>query len=431
MNHRHVYDLIGVGIGPFNLGLAALCAEVPQLSCLFFDGAEGFDWHPGMMLPEARMQVPFYADLVTPVNPCNRYSYLNYLREEQRLFRFAIHEHHFITRKEYNRYCQWVTKGLDTLRFQHRVEDVVYDPMTRLYTVLVHHTGAQTLTCYRTKRIVLGVGTVPSLPDCARFVDHPMLFHSGQYLPKKEALLQQSSITIVGSGQSAAEIFYDLLPYSEQLEHLSWFTRSERWYPMEYSKLTLEMTSPDYVDHFYSVPMDKKQDVLRKQAALYKGINFDLINAIYDALYLKELDGVHGNIYLHPNCALQTIEAKEEGLTLLFQHQELDEPVAQHTGAAVLATGYKAQVPAFLDSISDRICWDNNQQYAVHRNYAIDVHGSEVFVQNAELHTHGFTAPDLGMGPYRNAVILNTVLGYEHFRLEQGVAFQTFGSKKK
>jgi hypothetical protein len=39
-------------------------------------------------------------------------------------------------------------------------------------------------------------------------------------------------------------------------------------------------------------------------------------------------------------------------------------------------------------------------------------------------HTHGFNAPDLGMGPYRNAIILNTILGYEYFPLEKDVPFQ-------
>ena len=69
MNAQRIYDIIGIGIGPFNLGLAALSAEIPELECLFIEKNDQFNWHPGMMLPSAKMQVPFYADLVTLANP--------------------------------------------------------------------------------------------------------------------------------------------------------------------------------------------------------------------------------------------------------------------------------------------------------------------------------------------------------------------------
>ena len=38
---------------------------------------------------------------------------------------------------------------------------------------------------------------------------------------------------------------------------------------------------------------------------------------------------------------------------------------------------------------------------------------STLFVQNAELHTHGVGAPDLGLGAHRNAVIANALCGRE------------------
>ena len=45
-----VHDLIGIGLGPFNLGLAALADPIDELDCLFLEGRDRFDWHPGMML---------------------------------------------------------------------------------------------------------------------------------------------------------------------------------------------------------------------------------------------------------------------------------------------------------------------------------------------------------------------------------------------
>ena len=53
--------------------------------------------------------------------------------------------------------------------------------------------------------------------------------------------------------------------------------------------------------------------------------------------------------------------------------------------------------------------------------------GGEVFVQNAEEHTHGFVAPDLGMGAMRSSVILAQVLGREPYAVEKRIAFQEWG----
>jgi lysine N6-hydroxylase len=93
----------------------------------------------------------------------------------------------------------------------------------------------------------------------------------------------------------------------------------------------------------------------------------------------------------------------------------------------ILATGYKQRYPSFFQPIRCRLNWPQQSSFEVARNYSVDITRKQVFVQNAELHTHGFTAPDLGMGPYRNATILNTILGHEHFELEKKIAFQNFG----
>ena len=55
-------DVIGVGLGPFNLGLAALLDKTGA-DALFFDDKPQFAWHPGLMLPGAEIQVPFLADM--------------------------------------------------------------------------------------------------------------------------------------------------------------------------------------------------------------------------------------------------------------------------------------------------------------------------------------------------------------------------------
>ena len=424
--NKKIYDIIGIGIGPFNLGMAAMLEDLPQLSSIFFDQSPTFNWHAGMLLPNARLQVPFYADLTTVVNPCSKFTFLNYLKQKQKLFRFAIQENNFPTRREYNDYCKWVIEQLDNLHFHHKIVDMHYDLKEDLYTVMVHNLSSDQLIFYYAKHIVIGVGTQPNLPGCLTNCNHKTIIHSAEYLFRKDDILEQSKITIVGSGQSAAEIFYDLLNYTDHLENLSWFTRSVRFYPMEYSKLSLEMTSLDYINHFYSLSSGKKKQVISSQDQLYKGINYALINDIYDALYLKGIDSDTSFIQLHTNTELKEATVTNDNIELKFYHKEVQQHFNHTTGALILATGYKASVPSFMDSIKEYIEFYEDGQYNIGRNYSIDV-GKKIFVQNADLHSHGFSAPDLGMGPYRNATIINTILGYEHFILENKVAFQTFG----
>ncbi len=69
---------------------------------------------------------------------------------------------------------------------------------------------------------------------------------------------------------------------------------------------------------------------------------------------------------------------------------------------------------------------ENNAGYASDKNKWDNQHHS-VFIQNAEKHTHGFNAADLSLGPYRNAVIINSMLGRDYYPVDGNTAFQHFG----
>lgn len=426
MNKPPVYDIAGIGIGPFNLGLAALLEPVSGLSAVFFDQAECFDWHPGLLLNNATLQVPFMADLVTMANPASPYSLVNFLKEKDRLYPFYIRESFFVLRKEYNAYCQWVAAQLASCRFAHRVSGVQYNSSTGLYEIAVVHRSHTAM--YHARKLVLGTGTQPYVPEFAKPSAMPGVIHSSQYLSEKENMLKQASVTVIGSGQSAAEVFYDLLPHTQQGLQLNWFSRADRFFPMEYAKLTLELTSPEYVDYFHSLPPEKRKAVLHRQNPLFKGINYDLINDIFDTLYEMSAGGETLRVQLRPDMQLDTITAAAGGgYELHLTHMQQQRSLVSHTAAVILCTGYKYREPAFLQGIQQRIARFENGDYQVQRNYAIDHTGNEIFVQNAELHTHGFVTPDLGMGAYRNSCIINAIAGKEMYKTEKRIAFQQFG----
>lgn len=422
------YDFIAIGLGPFNLGLACLTDPIDDLNGLFLEREPGFDWHPGMLVDGSTLQTPFLADLVTLADPTSRFSFLNYLKETGRLYSFYIRESFFPLRREYVDYCRWAAGKLRTVRFGHRVTAVEYDGGTGAYLVHTQRGGGQRRT-YRAGRLVLGTGTPPYVPAACRDLGGDAV-HSSRYLERKTSLQQRGHITVVGSGQSAAEIFLDLLRGAgDHGYELVWVTRSPRFFPLDYTKLTLELTSPDYVDYFQGLPAGTREQVLAGQAHLYKGINSELISEIFDLLYEQSLTAAARTRLLTGTALCRAEHDAATGTyTLGLRQQEQGRDHTLTTQGLVLATGYRHQTPEFLTPVTDRIAWDDRGRFAVRRNYSIDVTGAGIFVQNAELHTHGFTAPDLGMAAYRNSYLIRELLGREPYPVEKRIAFQEFGA---
>jgi lysine N6-hydroxylase len=416
-----VYDFAAIGAGPFNISLACLTQPIKELNGIFLDKRKGFNWHPGMLLQDTTLQVPFLGDLVTLADPTSPFSFLNYMKEEGRIYSFYIRENFKILRNEYNKYCQWAITKLNNIHFNTRVEKIEYNEQEKCYVIAT----SGELKTIKAKKLVLGTGTVPYMPAFCK--EHAaQLVHSGSYLDNKRTLQSKRSITIVGSGQSAAEIYYDLLQDIDTYGYeLHWITRSPRFFPLEYSKLTLEMTSPEYVDYFYNLGPSKRDQLIKNQGHLYKGINNDLIGNIFDLLYAKRLMN-DIKVSLRTNSVLSTIKGESDGFVLDFYQQEEEKHYRHITEGLVMATGYRYSLPDFMEGISSRIKWDDKGRFDVNRNYTIDKNGSEIFVQNAELHTHGLATPDLGMGCYRNSYIIKEMTGKDVYAIEKRIAFQQF-----
>lgn len=420
MVHDTVRDVIGVGVGPFNLGLACLLDPVEDVDALFLEAREELSWHPGMLLDDATLQVPFLADLVTMADPTSRWSFLSYLKETGNLYPFYIRESFYPLRREYADYCRWAAERVGSVRFGQAVTSVEHDGEA----YVVHtSTGEQ----HRGRRLVLGTGTQPQLPACVGEAGGPAI-HSARYLEHKQELQALESITLVGSGQSAAEIYLDLLVEAPQHDYeLTWLTRSPRFFPMEYTKLTLEMTSPEYTAYFQALPELTRARLLREQRPLYKGISRELVDTIFDQHYQHRVTGAGPRATLVTNTTVTGARWEGSSYELDLRHEETGEDFDLSTQGLVLATGYAAQVPTFLDGVRERLRFDDQGRYDVSPTYAVDLRGDEVFVQNAEEHSHGFVAPDLGMGAFRNSVIIAALTGREVYPIEKHIAVQTFG----
>ncbi|WP_105974391.1 lysine N(6)-hydroxylase/L-ornithine N(5)-oxygenase family protein [Streptomyces geranii] len=419
-NPTRTHDFVGIGLGPFNLGLACLTEPIDELDGVFLESKPDFEWHAGMFLEGAHLQTPFMSDLVTLADPTSPYSFLNYLKEKGRLYPFYIRENFYPLRVEYDDYCRWAAHQLSSVRFGTTVTEVTYEDKDELYVV-----RTATGDLYRTRKLVLGTGTPPYIPDACADLGGDFI-HNSQYMGHKRELQAKDSITIVGSGQSAAEIYYDLL--SEIDVHgyrLNWVTRSPRFFPLEYTKLTLEMTSPEYIDYFRALPERTRYRLTQDQKGLFKGIDGELINEIFDLLYQKNLGGPVPTRLL-TNSALNRTTYENGTYTLGLRQEEQEKEYTLDTQGLVLATGYKYAEPEFLKPVRDRLRYDTQGNFDIARNYAIDTTGRGVFLQNAGVHTHSVTSPDLGMGAYRNSFIIGELLGSEYYPVEKTIAFQEF-----
>ncbi|MFJ7148246.1 lysine N(6)-hydroxylase/L-ornithine N(5)-oxygenase family protein [Streptomyces sp. NPDC100445] len=433
-------DLVGIGIGPCNLSLAALAQPLAELDAVFYEQRPGFHWHPGLLIDGATVQVPFLADLVTLADPTSPWSFLNYLRSRERLFPFYFAEHFHIQRAEYDAYCRWVAEQLPGLHFRHQVDAVRWNPERDVFEV--DHTQldadgeAEALGRTHTRNIVLGVGTAPYVPDPLRpLVEAPgvPVLHAADYLDHRDTVLAAGHVTVVGSGQSGAEVFLDLLRHRPAgREGLHWIGRTEAFAPMEYSKLGLEHFTPDYTRYFHALAEPVRDRLVAAQWQLYKGVDAGTLAAIHDELYRRSLDGGWPDAVLTPGVRVRTAgRVATTQVELHLEHLQQGSRSRLTTEAVVLATGYRERpLGRILAGLDPYIRRDSSGRPRIDEEFRLvldpSVTGS-VHVQNAELHTHGVGAPDLGLAAWRSATILNSLTGKEAYPLAARTAFTSFG----
>lgn len=430
-----IYDLVGIGIGPFNLGLAALSQPIKELNCLFIDQNESFNWHPGLLLANTTLQVPFMADLVTFADPQSPYSFINYLHVHNRLYKFYFYENFFILREEYNHYCQWVAQQLDNLRFNTLVTDIKQidtDSDGKIYQIFIKNLIDQTISKIYSKHIALGIGTSPQIPAKFSKIKHPNVLHSANFLKYESKLRNLQSICVVGSGQSAGEIVLELLKQQgEYPRQLTWLTRANGFFPMEYSKLGLEHFSPDYMTNFYQLDNTTKRALIEKQGLMYKGISKQTIADIFDELYRQTIANKSQPLNLLANTNLDEIVVSSNSSTPqinLHTNNLLNNNTQQFMcDAVILATGYAMQDTQLLYSLKHDLIQNGINSYALNADFSLQSKSiNKIFMQNNSLNSHGVGSPDLGLGCHRNIIILNSILGYEYYITQKNTVFQNF-----
>ncbi|CAL9427276.1 lysine N(6)-hydroxylase/L-ornithine N(5)-oxygenase family protein [Streptomyces griseomycini] len=434
------HDLVGIGIGPANLSLAALAHPLTRLRTAFYDQRPHFTWHPGLLLDDATVQVPFLADLVTLVDPTSPWTFLNHLKDRERLYPFYFAEHFHIRRTEYDAYCRWVAGRLPALHFGHRADAVRWNPERALFEIDLARPaadgGAEATGRAHARNVVLGIGSEPHVPGplgpLAEDPDLPVL-HAADYLAHRDTLLAAGHVTVVGTGQSGAEVFLDLLRRRPAgRERLHWIGRTEAFAPMEYSKLGLEHFTPDHTRYFHDLPEPVRDRLVPAQWQLHKAVDAATLAAVHDELYRRTLHGGWPDTVLTPGVRVRTAgRLAAGGIELHLEHPVQGTRTRLVTDAVVLATGHRQRpLDRLLAALDPHLRRDRAGRPRIDEHFRLvldpPVTGT-VYVQNAELHTHGVGAPDLGLAAWRSATILNHLTGGQAYRLPARTAFTTFG----
>ncbi|WP_246363805.1 lysine N(6)-hydroxylase/L-ornithine N(5)-oxygenase family protein [Halobacillus locisalis] len=431
-----MYDVIGIGVGPYNLGLAALLEQTGELDAVFFEKTPSFVWHPGMLVEKMDLQVPFLADLATFADPKSPYTFMNYLYENDRMFPFFFHQHFKVPRQEYNHYLQWVANQLSNLRFGHTVIDVIdhKDDDIPHYQVVAEETATGEKKYVKAKHVVMGTGNEPVVLDGMDGLPNEDIIHSSRYLFEKDHLLKAKHVTVVGSGQSALEVFLDLLEEQERQDmKVTLFTRTGGLFQLDQAKFAQEMFTPEYVDYFHGLSLDQRKEALDTLKPLRKGIDPETLTRLYTKLYHRTTAGEASRVLIQPMTEVKDIEAVDDGYQLNCRQWQEEHDFTYHSDKVVLATGYKPHIPDWFSTrFKDKVKWEEDGMYQVSRDYQLEFHDDRnhhFFTLTNLVHSHGAGATNLGLSVHRNVHIINTIAGKTLYKNQQDTTFQQFSMK--
>ncbi len=404
----HIYDVIGIGAGVFNLSLAVLLEEQNFDNVLFFDKNPQINWHQGLLLESSELQVNYLKDLVCPVDPTSRFTFLNYLSQRGLLYQFMNRKTGTISRNQFQHYFRWVADQLPALSFNTRVTAVIHDGEHFIVTA----NGKQ----YRSKHISVATGIMPNLPECAKKVmedeaHRKNIFHVNQYANRKSELADKR-VAVVGGGQSSAEVFSDLLNENSP-SAMSWYGRRLNFHTLEDNCFINELYVPGFMDVFKQLPQEKKEFFVDKLAMSSDGINQQLLDSIYRLVFERHFfSDKDYNYDIRAGHELTDVTPLAQGYKLTYKNWMTEELVEQEADKIILATGFQSSSFNMLEHVLEGE-YQSIDDFKMKDHFELIWRGmetSKIFVQNTSKRVVGLIDPNLSIAAWRAAMIANAVM---------------------
>lgn len=335
-----VYDVVGIGYGPANLALAiALDEFASPPASLFLDREPEPKWQREMLLAGSDIQHNPIRDLVSLRNPRSRYSFINYLFENDRLMRHLNLPTTYPLRTEYTAYVDWVRRTLPAnVRYGVAAEDITFgDRRPGLYSVRLS-TGETVLT----RSISLGPGRTPYIPVEFAGADQNRTFHLTNYVRSIARFRDRARqrFAIIGGSQSAVELALDLNSRfpdaSVDIVTRTWSLRAK-----DHSPFSEEIYFPSFTDYYFAASEQQRRrldDFTRPTN--YSAADLDVLERLYVLMYEQELLGEQ-RIRVHGHSAIDKVNDDGAQLELSLSNRVTGAGTTLTADAVILATGFR------------------------------------------------------------------------------------------
>lgn len=414
VSHGEGLDVVGIGFGPSNVGLAIAIEEhneqvapSERITARFIEAQPKFGWHSGMLIPGTTMQISFMKDLVTQRNTRSRYSFASYLAEHDRLVDFINYQTFFPTRLEFHDYLKWAAESVSaTVHYGSRA--VAVRDTGGMLEVECSGTGPHRV---RARNVVLAGGLQAKLPahvkpSVRQFHNHDLL-HRLAELPEPT----ENRFLVIGAGQSAAEVVEHLHTVYPNAEVHNVFAKYG-YIPADDSPYANRIFDPEAVDVFYDSDIETRQRLLTyHRATNYSCVDLELINELYRREYAERVSG-YRRLYMRGASELLSAQESDDGVLAEIEHHPTRSITKLRFDAVVYATGFNpVRLPDLLGDLVDSELFDGAGP-VVGRDYQVETTrptSGSIYLQGGTEHTHGLTSSLLSNIAIRSGEIVESI----------------------
>ena len=438
-----VHDLVCVGFGPASLAIAVALHDGlkaqwegkngrPSPKVRFLERQNAFKWHAGMLLPGAKMQISFIKDLATLRDPTSYFTFLNYLKQHDRLVQFSNLGTFLPSRLEFDDYLEWAASHFENVvEYSQEVEGIYPHKQHGqqrfdCFEVVSRNVSTGSVSRFLSRHVVIAAGGRPARP--AVFPpSHPRILHSSEFNIRIEHLLSDRNrgyhIGVVGGGQSAAEVFSNLHSRYPNATTRMMF-RDSALRPSDDSPFVNEVFNPEAVDTFFEQPENFRSASLKKNKATnYSVVRLELLDKIYDDLYLQSIKQPDKGRWQHQLLPSREIlevvdDRSHERVDLRVRNLDpLHKGSEEHHSfdAVVMATGYRRD--AHIDMLKH--CqsinadpagdWQAGRDYGLKLNRASIGEGTGIWLQGCNEDTHGLSDTLLSILSTRSGELVHSI----------------------
>ena len=291
-----IVDVLGIGFGPANIALAIALEELaPTMSVQFLERRLGPMWQPNMLLPGSDIQNHPLRDLVTPRNPRSRYSFTNFLFEQDRLYEHLNLPLHHPLRAEYAQYVSWAADFFKNI-VAYSCEAASVEAVNP-----ANGEGPHYKVCcvdgrvFHARSLVLAPGRTPHIPAPFADIKDRRVRHLNDYMPAlAEAVAATNGrcrVAVVGGSQSAVEILLHASGHTGVQEVVG-YTRNFGYRQKDTSPFSDEVYFPSFVDTFHNASAEHKARLRQELVHTnYSSADIDVLNQLYVRKYEQTLQG--------------------------------------------------------------------------------------------------------------------------------------------